>query len=71
MKLRVRQLLLAAAFLAQALLSDAKGKDYYSTLGLKKNAKESAIKKAYRCVRVSELHKQSLSPADLVFSCIV
>lgn len=48
MKLPFRQLLLAAALLAQALLADAKGKDYYSTLGLKKNAKEDAIKKAYR-----------------------
>lgn len=50
MKLRVQQFLLAAAFLAQALLTDGKGKNYYSTLGLKKNAKDNAIKKAYRCV---------------------
>lgn len=64
MKLRVRQFLLAAAFLAQALLTEGKGKDYYSTLGLKKNAKEAAIKKAYRCV-CCELYRQSL-PALLL-----
>ncbi|CAM9757089.1 unnamed protein product, partial [Hapterophycus canaliculatus] len=48
MRLGVRHVFLAAALLAQALLSEGKGKDYYGTLGLKKNAKEAAIKKAYR-----------------------
>lgn len=47
--MRVRRLLwLSAALLAQTLIVEGKGKDYYSTLGLKKNAKEDAIKKAYR-----------------------
>lgn len=48
--MRLRHLVWAAAVLAQSLLSEGKGKDYYGALGLKKNAKESAIKKAYRCV---------------------
>lgn len=47
--MKLRQLLwLSAALLAQTLLVEGKGKDYYATLGLKKNAKEDAIKKAYR-----------------------
>lgn len=50
MRLRFREIFWAAALLSHALLSEGKGKDYYSTLGLKKNAKEDAIKKAYRCV---------------------
>ena len=41
-------MLYAASLLAQALLSEGKGKDYYGALGLKKNASEAAIKKAYR-----------------------
>lgn len=52
MRLRVRHVLWAGFVLAQALLSEGKGKDYYGMLGLKKNASESAIKKAYRCVCV-------------------
>lgn len=51
MRLPVRHLVWAAALLTQALLSEGKGKDYYETLGLKKNAKEAAIKKAYRWVK--------------------
>ena len=50
MRLRVRHVLWAGLVLAQALLSEGKGKDYYGMLGLKKNASEAAIKKAYRCV---------------------
>lgn len=50
MRLGVRHVIWGAALLAQALLSEGKGKDYYGTLGLKKNAKEAAIKKAYRLV---------------------
>lgn len=47
--MKVRRLLwLSAALLAQTLLVEGKGKNYYSTLGLKKNAKEDQIKKAYR-----------------------
>ncbi|CAM9355383.1 unnamed protein product [Ectocarpus sp. 8 AP-2014] len=46
--MKLRHLVWAAALLAQSLLSEGKGKDYYGALGLKKNAKESAIKKAYR-----------------------
>lgn len=80
MKLRVQQFLLAAAFLAQALLTDGKGKNYYSTLGLKKNAKENAIKKAYRCVSavrstshglpvlLSAVYSQAYVPTAVVFS---
>ena len=59
MKVRVRQFLMATAFLAQALLTEGKGKNYYSALGLKKNAKEDDIKKAYRCV-CCEFYRQSL-----------
>ncbi len=50
MRLGVRHVLYVAGLLAQALLSEGKGKDYYGELGLKKNASEAAIKKAYRCV---------------------
>lgn len=50
MRLPVRHLVWVAALLAQALLAECKGKDYYETLGLKKNAKDAAIKKAYRWV---------------------
>lgn len=51
MRLRLRQLLVVgAALLAQALIAEGKGKDYYGTLGLKKNAKDDDIKKAYRSV---------------------
>lgn len=49
MRLRVRHIVWASLLLAQALLSEGKGKDYYGMLGLKKNASEAAIKKAYRC----------------------
>lgn len=49
MRLRVRHVVWAGLLLVQAFLSEGKGKDYYGMLGLKKNASEAAIKKAYRC----------------------
>lgn len=52
MKLRVRQILWGVALLAQALITEGAGKNYYSTLGIKKNAKDDAIKKAYRFATV-------------------
>lgn len=52
MRLGIRHVVWAGLLLAQALLSEGKGKDYYGMLGLKKNANEAAIKKAYRCVCV-------------------
>lgn len=49
--MKLRQLLwVGIAVLVQALLAEGKGKDYYGVLGLKKNAKEDAIKKAYRWI---------------------
>lgn len=49
MKLGLRKVLcIGAALLVQALLAEGRGKDYYSTLGLKKNAKDGDIKRAYR-----------------------
>lgn len=48
MRFRIKQVVWAAAILAHALLTEGKGKDYYGILGLKKNADENAIKKAYR-----------------------
>lgn len=53
MRFRIRHVLYVASLLAHALLSEGKGKDYYGELGLKKNASDAAIKKAYRCVLVS------------------
>lgn len=53
MKLRVRQILWGVALLAQALVAQGAGKDYYSTLGIKKNAKDDVIKKAYRFAKSS------------------
>ena len=49
MRLRFKQVFWVAAVLAaHALLAEGKGKDYYSILGLRKNADDRAIKKAYR-----------------------
>lgn len=48
MRLRIKLVVWAVAVLAHALLIEGKGKDYYGILGLKKNADENAIKKAYR-----------------------
>lgn len=68
MKLRVRQILWGVALLAQALIAEGAGKNYYNTLGLKKNAKEDAIKKAYRFV--SSL-RQREDRVDLYLVCDV
>lgn len=48
MRLRIKLVVWAVAILVHALLIEGKGKNYYSILGLKKNANEKAIKKAYR-----------------------